>query len=211
MNITRRGKIARLPEEIRRQLNQRLRNGQPGLELLNWLNSLPEVQTVIAARFGGKPIRKQNLSDWRQGGYVVWLEQQEALELAAPVAAELQELAQTTGEPLKDQMATWLAARYLVAARKREAANGGDESSWVRLRQFCHDLTALRRGDYYSGRLQLEREKSDHARPDAQNLTLAFFMQESKNHPDVLESFRAAYKLFRERVVGTSPPPPSQG
>ena len=65
---TRTGKIARLPKVIREELNVRLENGESGKELLAWLNGLPEVQKVIAEQFGGKVVRKQNLSDWRQGG-----------------------------------------------------------------------------------------------------------------------------------------------
>jgi hypothetical protein len=41
--------------------------------LVSWLNSLPEVQTVLAAEFaGGKPIREQNLSQWRKRGFKQW-------------------------------------------------------------------------------------------------------------------------------------------
>ena len=35
------GKIARLPVEIREELNRRLENGQGGPEILPWLNSSP--------------------------------------------------------------------------------------------------------------------------------------------------------------------------
>ena len=36
----------------------------------------------MAAEFDGKPIREQNLSEWKQGGYRDWMAQQEALEMA---------------------------------------------------------------------------------------------------------------------------------
>ena len=55
------GKIARLPREIRQTLNLRLREGDNGHILVAWLNSLPEVQAILAAQFGGAPIREQNL------------------------------------------------------------------------------------------------------------------------------------------------------
>lgn len=69
---TRTGKIARLPKSIRDDLNLRLENGADGPELLAWLNALPEVQKVLGEKFGGKPITKHNLSDWRHGGYAEW-------------------------------------------------------------------------------------------------------------------------------------------
>jgi hypothetical protein len=63
--MTRNGKIARLPRAVRTQLNGRLGNGEPGPELLDWLNGLPEVRKVIQSQFDGTPISKQNLSEWR--------------------------------------------------------------------------------------------------------------------------------------------------
>ena len=63
---TRNGKIARLPQVIRDQLNHRLDDGEPGGGLLEWLNTLPAVQAVLAAEFGGSRINAQNLSNWRK-------------------------------------------------------------------------------------------------------------------------------------------------
>jgi hypothetical protein len=69
----RKGKIARLTHAIRHELNTRLRDGEPGTAILDWLNALPEVQTVMREQFAGEPVKPQNLSDWRQGGYADWL------------------------------------------------------------------------------------------------------------------------------------------
>jgi hypothetical protein len=70
---SRTGKIARLPHEVREQLNQKIRNGEIGRKICEWVNSLPEVQSVLALEFRGKPITEQNLSEWRKGGYREWL------------------------------------------------------------------------------------------------------------------------------------------
>jgi hypothetical protein len=67
------GKIARLPDELREQINQRLLDGQGDPEILPWLNELPAVKTVLAAKFKGEPITKQNMTNWRQIGYQRWL------------------------------------------------------------------------------------------------------------------------------------------
>jgi hypothetical protein len=66
------GKIARLPNDIREELNRRLQDGEPGKQLLDWLNGLPKIQEILVAQFGGRPINKQNLSGWRWGGYLDW-------------------------------------------------------------------------------------------------------------------------------------------
>src|SRR5215475_11824507 len=79
MNTTTRiGKIARIPHSIREQLNLRLHDHQPHKTILPWLNSLPEVKAVLAADFDNRPITKQNLSEWKQGGFRDWLLQFQA-------------------------------------------------------------------------------------------------------------------------------------
>ena len=94
--MTRKGKIARLPREVREQLNRRLQDGEPGTKLVDWLNSLPEVQAVLSSEFDGRPIREQNLSEWKQGGYRDWQLQQEAIELVRGMDADSDELSQAS-------------------------------------------------------------------------------------------------------------------
>jgi hypothetical protein len=74
------GKIARLPASIREQLNRRLENGSLGKKIISWLNTLPEVNQIMAEQFAGKPISENNLSEWRRGGYQDWLREQEDQE-----------------------------------------------------------------------------------------------------------------------------------
>jgi hypothetical protein len=84
--MTRLGKIARLPREIREELSVRLRcasafakatadkptrqvrlqNGEVGRLLVEWLKGLAAAQAVLAANFGGRAISPQNLSEWKQ-------------------------------------------------------------------------------------------------------------------------------------------------
>jgi hypothetical protein len=72
------GKIARLPEAIREQLNQRLFDGIPGRKIIPWLGTLPEVQRIMAEQFTSVPISENNLSEWRRGGYQDWLREKQA-------------------------------------------------------------------------------------------------------------------------------------
>jgi len=65
------GKIARFPDELREELNQRLADGESGCQLVNWLNTLPTVHAILDTHFEGRPIY-QNLSERRQGGYAEW-------------------------------------------------------------------------------------------------------------------------------------------
>src|SRR5947209_2607605 len=49
------GKIARLPHDIREQLNHRLQDGLKAKPVLAWLNALPEVQATLKTEFDGHP------------------------------------------------------------------------------------------------------------------------------------------------------------
>jgi hypothetical protein len=67
--MTRTGKIVRLPQTIREQLNTRLHEGEKARDLVEWLNALPEARKMLAKEFQGHPISEQNLSQWKLGGY----------------------------------------------------------------------------------------------------------------------------------------------
>src|SRR5512141_522847 len=95
--ITRNGKIARLPKHVRHHLNSRLEDGEPGKQLGEWLNGLPEVQAVLKLRFGGRPISEQNLSEWKQGGYQEWLKLQESRYLVQHLSEEAEDLEADAG------------------------------------------------------------------------------------------------------------------
>src|SRR6266446_6933011 len=56
--MSHKGKIARLPLAIREQLNRRLQDGEIGRDLVVWLNSAPEVQAVLKAEFGERPVNE---------------------------------------------------------------------------------------------------------------------------------------------------------
>ena len=186
MNVTRNGKIARLPKAIREELNRRLADGEPGKELVAWLNGLPQVRHVLAGDFGGRPVREQNLSEWRQGGYVEWLRQQEALELVRNLSAEADDLKVAAVEPLSDKLGLWLAARYAVAARKLADQKDG-ELDWPRLRELCNDVVALRRGDHSAARLKIEQTRLDQEKEETEEELVVHFQRWAKN-PKVREA-----------------------
>ena len=116
----RRGKIARLPRAIRDQLNTRLDDGQEADDILPWLNSLPDVQEIIARRFDGVCVSPQNLSAWRQGGFQEWLLHRELLNTAVHVREHLEEMGEilecdsSENVPLAiaDQMIAQLSIRF---------------------------------------------------------------------------------------------------
>src|SRR5713101_4739162 len=112
--MSRFGKIARLPLDIREQLNRRLQDGEIGKELVVWLNSVPEVQAILKAEFGDRPVNEPNLSDWRTGGYEDWLVHQDTMGQVNQLVANAKELGGACDTPLSELLATCLAARYAV-------------------------------------------------------------------------------------------------
>ena len=212
MNVTRNGKIARLPREVREQLNRRLYDGEPGVGLVEWLNTLTEVQEVVRAEFGGRPVREQNLSEWKQGGYRDWLAQQEALEMVRRLSADADELQEATTEPLTDKLAVWVAARYVVAAKSLSGEQADGAGDWKQLREFCNDVVALRRGDHYADRLQIERERLEFDQGQVKKKTEEEFWEWAKD-PAIREKICQGFmncqqklQLIRETLFGPNLP-----
>jgi len=86
-------KISTLPREIRDQLNRRIDDGQNSAIILPWLNALPAVQEILAAEFDSKPVSRQNLADWRKGGFRDWVDRRDILGLARLIASDNADLA----------------------------------------------------------------------------------------------------------------------
>ena len=82
------GKIGHLPYEIRSQLCHGIHDGIPGVRLVAWLNSLPEVQTILRQDFGGRPINEQNFSKWKVRGYPDWVQEQAFAQVTRDMLAK---------------------------------------------------------------------------------------------------------------------------
>jgi hypothetical protein len=143
------GKIARLPKPIREQLNQRLENGEPGTSLVAWLNQLPEAQKIITEQFAGKPIRPQNLSEWRKGGYLDWLRHQLLREQTRWVAEQSTDLSSDGGPhtiSIAEDVAMVLSAELALHVRDLGAITNPSKR-FKQFRLLCRELSRLRRDD----------------------------------------------------------------
>ena len=162
------GKIARLPRSIRDELNRRLENGAQGKQLIVWLNQNPEVQAVLAAEFAGRPLNAQNLTEWKQGGFREWQQQQEELELARELAAHAGMLATVSKAPLSDVVTPLLLMKQLLLVPHLNAINKEDPESRRLLHTVSRDLQDMRRGDHSAERIKIDREKLALAREQLQ-------------------------------------------
>jgi len=154
------GRIARLPREIREELNRRLTENENGGSLLRWLNDLPAANKMLAREFAGKAVTKHNLYQWRIGGFPEWQARQDMLEQTRELVADAREANAATGGKLADHLATVLAVRYAAAL---SGWNGEADEPFRRklrvLRSLCQDIVELRRGDHSGAWLQMEQDR----------------------------------------------------
>ena len=200
---SRTGKIARLPRDVRDELNQRLLDGESGPGLLQWLNDLPEAKAALLRDFGGRAINEQNLSDWRQGGFRDWVAKMEAAEWLDDTLAEGLELKRTGGggaaasrrkgsrakagemESVTDRVAGWVFPHYVAAARGQLSAAQTPAERWSVLRAICADLASLRRSEHYVERLRIWREKLRLETEEENQITEKEVVEWVRAHPDV--------------------------
>ena len=156
---------------------------------------------MLAAEFGGRPINEQNLTDWKQGGFLEWQRHQEELALARELAADAAELKHLTKTPLSDVAAPLLAAKYMVLLQALNAAN--PTTDWKQLRQLCNDLVALRQGDHSAVHLKLEHrqvEVAESALQMKQQALVDVALDAFKNGLQAQPKALAAYHEFREKI-----------
>jgi hypothetical protein len=152
------GKIARLPLHLRSQLNQRLADGQPASTILPWLNENQEVQEVLADHFEGRPVSENNLSEWKQRGYVEWLRHQQAMDCARILLDEAEELEnELDGFRLTDRVNEIAALALLQLLREAQAGEEGPGRRKAVL-EIVRELQRLRRADHEMRRMQMEEE-----------------------------------------------------
>jgi hypothetical protein len=159
--MTRNGKIARLPRYIRDQLNQRLQDGEEGPALLEWLNALPAVQEELKS-FSFQPVNKQNLSEWRQGGYRDWERHEESRDLVRRLTEQTDDLhAAADGVEVSHRVSTVLAVELARSAEVLLDQATDPQERWRRLREVLRELAQLRQEDRKTGWLSLERERRE--------------------------------------------------
>ena len=205
--MTGNGKIARLPRDIRHQLSRRMADGEPGIRLVEWLNSLPQVREVLAADFGGRDINEQNLCEWKQREHQQWLARQETLACARELAWESSEVMEVCAGSLADHLSVVLSARYATLLTGWNGEMDEEFRGKVRaLRAVCQDIVELRRGDHCAGRLQLDLERFAEASKADAVKALETVLAETKPWPEVRRAFQAAFALYRQRNKDFSQP-----
>lgn len=155
-------KIARLPRDIREQLNQRLDNGELGPTILPWLNGLPEVQKIVKDQFKGVEVSDQNLSTWRETGYATWQIGQDRVHRLR----QLSEMALRMGGSARDLFAgsNAIAAGHLMELLENLDPDAQQELLTNKPEMFTElldKLARLTKAHTESERTGLDREKHE--------------------------------------------------
>lgn len=111
---------------------------------------------MLAKEFNGRPIREQNLSEWRKHGFKDWRLRREAEDMATEIGA----LPVAANSPVTDQVSTWSSVRYLMTVREIIEDDPDRKSRLKALRELCHDSISLRRAEYRTARLQFDKERT---------------------------------------------------
>jgi hypothetical protein len=160
MSITHIGKIGRLPKYIRDQLNRRIEDGEPGKELVKWLNGLSGVQRILKEQFGGRAVTEQNLSEWKQGGHQEWLRHREAREKLRWMTERADDLEDEAGEvEISDRLGSILAVELASLAEKLLEEVTDPKERWRHLQEVLRELRHLRHEDHNGQRNQLQRQR----------------------------------------------------
>jgi len=141
----RRGKIAKLPAEIRAQVNLKLHDGKGAPEILPWLNADPRVREILGAQFGGADINDQNLTEWRQGGYLDWLDDRERLDA-------LKELSLFAGDAVRSGTNLSAGAAAIAAGQLITRIESADDEQLLKI---SGAIASLRGGDTEAQRVKL--------------------------------------------------------
>lgn len=150
------GKISRLPPQIREQVNLRLADGEPASSILPWLNSLPETQALVKSDFNAQPVDDGNLSEYRKRAFRKWQIQRAALEFSSHYDPSSPSGAAPA--PRLEHFVHWISIR-LAAIAESSTLDEDPKNELRDIRNFLHDIIALRRGELISRRIGVEEER----------------------------------------------------
>ena len=145
-----RSKIGRLPFAIRNELNERIRDGVGGPEILAWLNAAKETRKILRELKAGE-INAQNLTDWRSSGYRDWLEDQSQADRIRRLAEISQTLASAAGGNAAG------VGCNIATAKIMDALESADEEQ---VADLAKALVQLRAGENAAQKVALAEEKN---------------------------------------------------
>ncbi len=149
------GKIARLPNDIREELNRRLLDGQPASDILPWLNGLAPVRKILDTKFKGASIKRQNLDYWRRTGYQFWLQQEQAFLALYRISRDARSVTQADCQALARGTATVVASRLFQLVQ----SSASEKYTLDDYRKITATVKPVLAGEHNGVRLKHENER----------------------------------------------------
>jgi hypothetical protein len=200
MNVTRIGKIGRLPKAIREELNRKLDDGAAGPPLLEWLNALPGVQLVLRDQFDSQPISEQNLSAWRLGGFLDWERNQEARVLARALLEETDAMDDEGNDTLLSDRFSALMAITLARLIREVMTFAGNPDREKSILRIARELSRLRRDDHAMRRLHMKEDLHQYQMREVRDATVDRDLQRGLSFSGLAQAMGAAARKPEEKT-----------
>ena len=155
---TRKGKIARLPFNIREEINHQLADNLPAKDILHWLNSHSTVRYYMERLFQGRYITEQNLSEWRQGGHQEWLTYHSTIETVRDLSEDAVRAALT--DISAEHLLLALTASFAAMIKKQDQTPEIPfNRKLIVMQHLIKTALSLRRSEQRDERLKIDRER----------------------------------------------------
>ena len=155
---TRKSKIARLPFNIREEINHQLADNLPAKDILHWLNSHSTVRYYMERLFQGRYITEQNLSEWRQGGHQEWLTYHSTIETVRDLSEDAVRAALT--DISAEHLLLALTASFAAMIKKQDQTPEIPfNRKLIVMQHLIKTALSLRRSEQKDERLKLDRER----------------------------------------------------
>lgn len=139
--MARNGKVARLPFDVREDINRRLLDGEKAHVICAAVNKSQGLT-------GRAALTDNNISEWRKGGYEEWQKKSSRVEQIKRLSEFALRLAESAGSDLNAGAAAIAGGRILDVI---ESASDED------LSKLIQDLASLRHLDQNAQKLELEK------------------------------------------------------
>ena len=199
--MARTGKIARLPHEIREELNLRLLDNQSSAVILPWLNAEPAAVLLWERDFEAMPASAENLSQWRSGGYREWSDRRERVENLKTLSRFAHDLTLSGGH-VADGAAAVVSGQILEALEQMGnlvVTGGSDDAEKdpnAGLVAMARAVSTLQSGALAKRKLDLELAKNARAVAQQEHQVR---LAKSRHKLELVKSAQSAERLGLER------------
>lgn len=199
--MARTGKIARLPHDLREDLNRRLLDNQSSAVILPWLNLQPVAVDLWQRDYEGVPASAENLSQWRSGGYREWADRRERVENLKTLSSFAADLTQSGGH-VADGAAAVLSGQILEALEQAGnlVVTGGKEDAEkdpnAGLIAMARAVSTLQSGALAKRKMDLELAKNAQSLAQHEH---AARLAKARHKLELTKSAQSAERLGLER------------